>query len=153
MIKLLAAVCVLVASVSGQGFETYGAGCAGASTPPAIGASGDPKVGQAYAVQVSNLKPYSVGAFIVGLSKDIYDGNILPFDLTGMGMPGCELLVGWDAEIGFFSKPGGVATWHMVIPNDPLLVGAVYYAQAYVVDPVANVRGIATSNAGKFTIQ
>ena len=152
MIKLLGAVCVLVTSVSAQ-FETYGTGCAGTGIAPAIGASGDPKIGQAYAVQVSNLKPYSVGAFILGLSNNLWQGNVLPFDLTDMGMPGCHLQVGWDAEVGFFSKPGGTASWQLVIPNSPLLIGAVYYAQAFVVDPMANARGIALSNAGKFTIQ
>ena len=77
----------------------------------------------------------------------------IPLDLGLLGMPKCQLLVSWIAEVGIFSTTGGTLHWNATLPNNPGLVGRGFYNQVWVLDAAANARGIATSNGGRARLQ
>ena len=87
---------------------------------------------------MARIERLSAGAFTAGVS--------LPLSLAGAAMPGCFLYTSVDAVVPL-ANVGGQASWSAPIPNATVLLGARFYTQAFVAAPVANPRGIATSNA------
>ncbi len=73
----------------------------------------------------------------------------LPAPLGRIGMPGCALNVSSDL-LAPLANQGGYAVLPAVsIPNQPFLIGARFYNQAIVLDPVANARGAVMSDAAE----
>jgi len=101
---------------------------------------------------VSNLGPLAPGILLFGVSDTTWNGIALPLDLTFLGMKGCNLLVSWDLELGFFARTGSTWDLTLTIPNDRTLAGLTFYNQAWVLDPKANAFGVGTSNGGKGVI-
>ena len=66
-------------------------------------------------------------------------------------MSGCSQLV--DAQvIDFFAGAGGAASWTWTLPSQPSLFGAVFYNQAFAIDPAANAFGWTVTNGGVGTV-
>jgi hypothetical protein len=82
-----------------------------------------------------------------------WGGLRLPISLASLGAPGCF----WNTNIlftaGLRADSLGWAWWPSIpIPNDPALVGAVFYDQALFLDPGANAAGIVVSMSTRWVI-
>ncbi|MEM7204729.1 MAG: hypothetical protein AAF628_31015 [Planctomycetota bacterium] len=90
------------------------------------------------------------GAMLLGATE------IAPtFSLSGQGMPGNFLYhipsVATPFTMTFSPIGGWRAVFNLNIPDDPLVVFATLWAQAVVVDPPANPRGLVLTRAQKIT--
>lgn len=88
------------------------------------------------------------GFLLIGTSNSSWGGNALPFDLSVIGAPGCNIyndgaivvpVVSGTAASGFV---GVKAT----LPSNPLLIGGQIFAQGVWLDPGANPLGMFTTN-------
>jgi hypothetical protein len=134
-------------------FLPFGVGCAGTGGVPLLAAAtgSRPALGSTFVTEVANL-PYGIALLEVGFSNIITSGSLpLPLDLTGIGMPGCNLLVDPLVAIAL-TGPGSVATWSWAIPNVQSLFGATFFAQGFSFDPGANAFGFAASNGAVGTL-
>ena len=84
-------------------------------------------------------------ASLLGFSKTAWLGGSLPFDLTGVGMASCSLLVSPDAVFGTATSASGGSSFGIDLPQDPSLLGASLHAQLLSQDPTLNLLGLATS--------
>ncbi|MFO1054243.1 MAG: hypothetical protein U1F36_18650 [Planctomycetota bacterium] len=147
----------IIASTLGRGLWTcdvrrptsaaFGAACANQSNPPQLVV--DPlapaRIGHRLQWIGSNSLP-GVGAFLLlGFSKTAWLGGSLPFDLTGVGMASCSLLVSPDAVFGTATSASGGSSFGIDLPQDPSLLGASLHAQLLSQDPTLNLLGLATS--------
>ncbi len=135
---------------AGASYTTFGTGCAGSRGAPTLTAQAGstPRVGQTFQANVGNL-PFTSPVFLfVGISNTTYGPTPLPFDLGGLGAPGCSVLSSGE-DLRLLTNVLGSALWQWTIPNAP---GVSFYNQAFVFDPAANALGITVSNAGHGTI-
>ena len=128
----------------------FGRGCAGSGGVPNLGMVQRAIRGQAYEVDVNNLPP--AGGLLVlayGGSNVTFPGlGALPISGSGLGAPGCRLLVSFDVNYVYFVMPNqGVQRHTNAIPNSQALLGLVFFNQAVVWDAAANALGITSSDA------
>ncbi|MBK9384946.1 MAG: SdiA-regulated domain-containing protein [Planctomycetes bacterium] len=77
------------------------------------------------------------GGLILGISDVSYQGVSLPFDLAGIGAPGCALLASPDILLTQLAVPlatrgpGKVASLVTLVPNLPALSGRTIYLQGF----------------------
>lgn len=129
--------------VSAATASAFGVACLGKSTLPTLEAFSLPWLGDTVALHY--LPAYGRPAFaIFGASRATWNGLPLPLDLAPLGMPGCALAT--SAEI-VMPYPTPAPLLQLPIPADPRLVGATLYAQTWIDDPGANLRGATTTNA------
>jgi hypothetical protein len=130
-------------------YSLFSAGCLGSRGVPTLATNGFvPVGGQTMFVQVNNL-PFTAPTFMfLGFSDTTYAGLALPFDLNVLGAPGCNLRVSGD-QLSGVTNVLGVGLWQFPVPNLP---GAVFYNQAIVFDPQANMLGLTFSNGGRGVI-
>ena len=119
----------------------YGSGCGGSGTPLGLRGLARPVIGTNASAETTSIPPSSPGVFLqLGLQ------SVVPgFDLTPIGMPGCELLV---SALGYVSAVP-TATTHLhtlAVPNNPALVGGSVFLQSIAADPGGNSLGIVSSN-------
>jgi hypothetical protein len=143
--------------VNARNVAALGRACAGSfGNVPVLGAPTSPAIGNAaFSLALHGAAPASVTGLMLG---------VVPFptglDLSLIGVTGCSLFV--DPVLTFFGTTGagdaqrgeGAASFSLPIPNDPGLVAAVLYFQAFVFD-VANGRPLplTLTNALAATIQ
>ena len=130
------------------GYDTYGSGCVGSLGAPALQAAGGslPVLGGTLVLQVDNL-PLDLGLLALGLSDTQSGAEPLPFDLSVIGMTGCELLA--DPVVLYtLLGTGHAATWTWNVPSAPALAGTAFFNQAFAFDPPANPFGLTASNGG-----
>jgi hypothetical protein len=135
---------------AGASYTAFGAGCAGSRGVPTLAAAtgSTPRIGQTFQANVGNL-PWTGPVFLfVGLSDTTYGPTPLPFNLGGLGAPGCSVLSSGE-DLALLTNVLGNALWQWTIPNAP---GVSFYNQAFAFDPAANALGITTSNAAHGTI-
>jgi|GEM_PF-5348783 len=134
-------------------YATFGASCSGTLGVPTLSAQvgSRPAMGGAFALALGGL-PAGGALVATGLSASATTSGLpLPLDLSALGMIGCSQLV--DAfVVDFVSGGGGSATWNWTLPTQPSLFGAVFYNQAFVLDPAANAFGWTATNAGVGTL-
>lgn len=131
-------------------YLTFGTGCAGSVGTPALGIGGPyerPWMGGTFAIGVSNLPPGNGAVLAFGESYTTWGAVSLPLSLGFLGMTGCTLYTSGEVVVPL-ANPTGVATYVLSVPNDPTVLGAIFYNQAFVLDPPANPRGQTASNAG-----
>lgn len=133
-------------------YVPYGAGCAGSLGVPTLQSvlGALPALGGTLQVHVDHV-PNGFAVMISGLSNTQSGAVSLPFDLSVLGMNGCQL---YAEQLLLAGVPatGTAATWSLVIPALPTLAGQVFYNQAAVFDPTANAFGLVMSNAGAATL-
>jgi hypothetical protein len=117
----------------------FASGCAGSAGTPALAGSATslPWVGEGCTLVATKLPPANAAGLVVGAST-------VGIDLGSIGMPGCYLFARADLILPGVSALG-IASWQLQVPNDPGLVGASCYAQAFVLDPPANLLGVTVS--------
>lgn len=135
-------------------YSLFGAGCAGsAGVPTLVAPASGPQIGATLALTIQSLPITSAVFGILGISNTSLGGAVpLPLELSGVGMPGCRLLVSTE-WIGFVPRlTPSTAQWNLPIPYDASLLGGAFYQQAAVLDPAANALGVVLSNAGSAVI-
>jgi hypothetical protein len=85
---------------------------------------------------------------LFGSSASSWSGLALPVDLTGLGAPGCRLLVGFAASEVVAIGGSGNGNLEYTIPNNIYLLNSHFYNQAFVLDPAANAFGFVATNCG-----
>jgi hypothetical protein len=128
-------------------FATYGSGCPGAA-PPALGNQGLPQLGQNFSLLAKGARANSLAMLFTGFSNSNWSGLPLPFDLTGLGAPGCSLLAPGSVIQVTNTDAVGSASQSLGVPNDQSLCGAHAYHQWVILDVNANMLGFAFSNGG-----
>lgn len=130
-------------------YWTFGAGCPGSAGTPVLAAVGTqrPQLNTAFTVALSTLPANANVSGVLGFSDAAWNGLPLPFDLSVIGMVGCQLLVGMDLIVPL-SNQAGIARWTLSIPGDASFVGVQFFQQGLVLEPGANPLGVLSSNAG-----
>lgn len=131
----------------------FGPSCRGSAGAPDLQAwSGlRPRLGQLWTVTAAPLTPGRAVFVALGLSDSQAGAVRLPYDLSHLGMTGCQLLQ--SGELAFqAANPIGVIHWSMAIPNGPWLAGGRFFVQVYALDPAANPAGLVTSNGLAATV-
>ncbi len=127
----------------------FGKGCVGAGGTPTISTPGPCVTGSNFQVDLSGA---TLGAAFLGMGmSNKQHGSVqLPFALGA----GCDILVALTATASFPIGAAGQATAVLPVPNDPGIIGLVFYGQWMVIDPsVQNPFSLATSNGLGFVIQ
>ena len=126
--------------------SSFGSGCKGSAGTPLISSPGIPWIGGKFPIQVSPL-PSSCSHIIlvIGDSNKRWAGGNLPYSLSGIGMPGCDLLVNLSFSM-IETASSGESKFLIPIPNEPSMIGKKLYSQAFVPDPGANTLGVVASN-------
>ena len=136
-------------------FTSYGAGCSGSAGVPTLQPSGgvSPAIGSSFGFTVGSL-PTGGGAGILALGESNYQFGVLPlpFDVGVFGWTGCTLYVAPIGSVGF-THASGVGSVPFAIPNDPLLAGFTFHAQAASLDAAAPNGAIAFSAAAEVIVQ
>lgn len=130
-------------------FTSYGSGCASSSgllaMTPATNSA--PFVGSPFTLDLSPVPTglFNVAVAILGASRTNFGNLVLPFDLSSLGMGGCQLWASAEVTLPL-TRSGSRAPLSLTIPPDANLAGQSFYCQGLVSDPLANVGGIAWSN-------
>ena len=125
--------------------ETFALGCAGSQPAATMRAVALPRIGHEMVVEIDNL-PTSVAVVISGCSNLTSAFGPLPFDLDGLGLPGCLLRVGPDV-LNLVVGSAGSAEHTWAIPPEASLIGVLWHMQAIVPDAAANAGGAVMSDA------
>ncbi|MCA8968445.1 MAG: hypothetical protein KDC95_01625 [Planctomycetes bacterium] len=122
--------------------------CAGGTSSPQLSATGVPKLGTQYTIDLGNALPNTAAGLIFGVSKSTWGLFQLPLDLTPAGANGCSLNVSFDALTGIGVNAQGVGNVPITVPSSTQLLGVQFHNQYLVIDQQANQLGIAFSNGG-----
>jgi hypothetical protein len=89
----------------------------------------------------------------LGSSATLWGSLQLPFELTGLGLPGCFIHTDWTLAFAGRSNIAGIAEHRSPVPAATELLGGVLYGQWVVRDPRVNPAfPLATSDGLKFTL-
>ena len=127
-------------------FALYGNGCApGGGSPPALApfAGQVPLQGRTFQVLVKG--PGVAGVGLLGARRT-------RMDLSGIGLPGCFLLASPDLGTALAGLTPGSFLWSIPIPARTFLLGARFFQQAVLLDPMKPKNGITLSNGGEGVI-
>jgi hypothetical protein len=129
-------------------FTTFGVGCPGAQGVPSLHSTSLPRIGQNFALQVTNLAPVQLGFVFTGFSDQVWGQTSLqlPLSLGVIGMPACTMLISPDIDAVTWSA-GSTANWGFTIPSTSTLYGFEFFNQAFFIDAQAP-GGLVVSNAG-----
>ncbi|HKB16317.1 MAG TPA: integrin alpha, partial [Planctomycetota bacterium] len=113
------------------GSSLFGSGCAGSGGAfPAITTSGGTPASagnQDFRVHVGNALGGAIALLVAGLSNTTWNGNPLPLNLGGIGVPACSLFVSPDfffATVTSGTGAGdGIGTVPLPVPANPALAG------------------------------
>jgi hypothetical protein len=132
-------------------YTYYGTGCAGAVGVPYLDLNPGtlPFSGQRFSVLIKRIPFFAPAFLMLGNSDTSHQGLPLPYSLTSLGMPGCNLLTGPDSLYPC-TNIFGTALWDVQIP--PGLGGQQFFNQAVIFDASANSMGLSLSNAGRALI-
>lgn len=139
-----------LAKVRGYAWSAaYGAGCSGGGIAPMLQAlaATSPTIGTTWMLSVQGLSASvlaTIGA--VGFQNTSWHGVPLPADLGVAGMTGCTLLVD-PALTSVLTQIALTAVLPIALPNDPSIVGAQVFAQAFPLLQGANPAGVLATGA------
>ena len=136
-------------------FQTFGDEGAGttASVPslraePLLYAT--PVLGGRFTLRLEGMPPFQPVTVALGLDATRWGSVTLPFELGGLGMPGCNLFLAPESfESAGTTNASGWTWWQVDLPGTPSLLGAVFFQQGFVLAPGANSMGLLATNAGR----
>jgi hypothetical protein len=102
-------------------FTLYGKGCSTAE----IGSTTTPRQGDNFTLTLEKAPAFSMKFLLVGPSRDRFHFLPLPYDLTGLGMPGCDLNVGYKYSAYMNGNGSTSAKLSATLPAG----GGIFYAQ------------------------
>ncbi len=129
--------------------QAFGQPCGGSGGPSTIQVQPGMRPGFTSTVQIDHLPPNQAAVLLVGTSRDQWGGTPLPLSLHGLGMPGCELLVGPELMLTFATGGGTVASSFQT-PLSPSLAARWLHWQVMFAQPGLNAvntgfsRGLST---------
>jgi hypothetical protein len=124
---------------------TFGTGCGIPALDLSPIATAPPIINTTAQVAVNNIpSPFSFVA--LGGSRTAVGPFPLPLSLSGIGMPGCDLLQSFDVSLAATPTGPGSATFGLPIPNLPVLMGVHVYLQGWAIAPGANPASLIVSN-------
>ncbi len=129
---------------------TLGPGCAGTNGVPVLSATA-PRLGTNATFTCLGLRQNQFTWMVYGFSNTTWNGNPLPLDLAGFGMPGCLAHTSADLTVGAVNT-GGILLANLPLSAAPSTLGSVFHAQALGLDPGINALGAVVSNALTLTI-
>jgi hypothetical protein len=150
-----AALAVLAGHAPAQAsYTTYRTSCPSSVGTPALTA-GAPIIASRWRLDVSGLRPGSMGSLFFAVRDDLLGTLLLPLDLTFLGAPGCFLNVSSDPAMGagaasLPADAAGRATIDLGVPTSPTLIGATFYNQYVSLDaPAGRSLPLTLTNAGR----
>jgi hypothetical protein len=130
-------------------YTPFGRGCPSTGAPTLTNPIRyRPWLGEIFGVEVRGIPTGRSAVLLLGVSRSTWGSTPLPLDLTGIGMPGCSLLVSLDVVLPL-QNIAGTAVFAARIPVDSKLLGLKFYNQAVVQDPRANALGLILSHAAE----
>lgn len=133
-------------------YTIAGSGCTGSTSvaPTLQNPATGPIAGEDFTIQFSGIPANGLPLGVFGGSDQLWGAVPLPVDLSAVGAAGCTVYV---SPTLLLPLPIGAATsWTVAVPLDPMLLGAVFYQQALVLDQAANALGLIVSDYGSATI-
>jgi len=125
----------------------FGSGCTGGGVSPVLRALSDPEIGTLFRLRVTGLTGAASATFgSIGFDDELWLGTPLPWDLSPLGMTGCDLLVA-PASTRLLAQTSTAAAWNEALPNDSSLLGLGLYLQAFVSVTGANPAGALATRA------
>ncbi|MBL8736135.1 MAG: hypothetical protein JNL12_06885 [Planctomycetes bacterium] len=104
--------------------------------------------GRPWILRTLDAPPNSVALLAFGTTETgIWDGFLLPYEMSPIGAAGCHLLIDAPAILSTLSDSGGTATFPLALPSVPALQGLWIYYQGGALDLLANPLGLVTSRA------
>ncbi len=134
-------------------FGLHHPGCSTMATPSIDLAAGSPLLGQSFDLRVGGLSPTSSRVFLTsGFRDDLHQGGPLPFEMSGLGLPGCFLNV--ECRItDSTAAHAGSATFQVLLPLDLDFIGLRFFYQALVIDPqLSNALGAIVTDSMTGTV-
>jgi hypothetical protein len=128
-------------------FGSYGDGCPGTAGTPALANTGKPILGTSMQVTLSKARASAQTLLLIGNSRTSYLGLSLPYNM-GPAAPACTLLAAAILQLPLTTTATGTASVSLALKNDPSWLGLSFYSQYLVVDPGANLFGLAFSQGG-----
>jgi FG-GAP repeat len=124
----------------------FGSSCAGSlAQAPVLNTAAAPRLGQSTDLKILQAPANTVVVFAQGLSASQAGALALPFDLGGLGAPGCALRTSLEATAAAVTNSSGAAVLIYSVPTTPSLAGFRWFAQGAVLTP-ANALGLLTTN-------
>ncbi|MCB9889998.1 MAG: hypothetical protein H6836_10530 [Planctomycetes bacterium] len=120
----------------------------GSGGAPSLSNTGVPTLGTTFSVDLSSAPANAGAIFAIGVSNTAWGSIGLPFDLSVLNAPGCNLYVSLEFQFLVTTTAAGGYSFSLSIPNDSRLKGFHFYNQYGVGSPTANPFGVAFSNAG-----
>lgn len=114
---------------------------------PILGSKEKPQIGNQMPVEMIQARTVAPALLLFGISDRAAMGLPLPFDLTRFGATGCTLLASNELAMPVTTTAAGTARFQFDVPLALRLIGARFYNQFVIVDPMANRLGIVTTNA------
>ncbi|MFY9342921.1 MAG: hypothetical protein WAT39_10555 [Planctomycetota bacterium] len=119
-----------------------------AGSTPLLGVTGRPAIGSTTTLWLSDAPANAPAACAWGFATT----PPFPLLLTTVGAPGCQQYFTVAVADLVAANPVGVGQRTLAVPNTPSLVGAIAYAQYYVLDPPANALGVTASNYARLLV-
>ncbi|MEZ6036711.1 MAG: hypothetical protein R3F29_04480 [Planctomycetota bacterium] len=125
----------------------FGDGCSGSAGAPRLIGEDPPRLDRTVHLRLVAAPIAAPWFAMFGSDTGLHSGLPLPLDLTALGMPGCALLTAIDVHQLRFAPD-----WPIHVPDQPLLLGQRFTAQAFVFDAAANALGATTSSALRLNV-
>jgi hypothetical protein len=90
--------------------------------------------------------PGVIGFLMIGNSASDFGGIPLPFDMTPIGAPGCQIVNNMLLSFAVAWTTSTFVRVDLTFPDDKSLVGITYFSQYLFFEPAANPLGIYTTN-------
>ncbi len=120
--------------------EQFGTGCTSHSLVPLLAVqSGTSTMGETLVLRTKNLVPTSNVVMFFGLDNTQWNGLPLPFDLTQLGFPNCNVLVELALQANLPTAPSTFVDLAIAVPNVPALDGVSLYAQTFAAPPQSSL--------------
>lgn len=143
----------LMLRLGGDSVVIVGTGCPKADARPIqIGHAGAPRLGTTFTLSASAATPNTSLLLLLGANESAFGGLTLPYDLAGLGAPGCVLRTDVLLTLTAGADASGAASLGLKLPDDANLVGRPLLGQWAGPAPGANPLGVVLSAMARATL-
>lgn len=136
---------IFIYSLRHVGVDYFGQGC-GTTPSPEIGIGGNLLPNGTIRYNFSSAVPNSLGTLILGVSNQFWGSTPLPFDLSPIGLPGCNLLVSPDLFEYVYADALGAGGYSYSLPAAGVITGFTLYGQWFFDHPLGSPTDFGVSN-------
>ena len=127
----------------------HGRTCTGSgSSTPLLGVTGRPTPGSTPTIWLSDAPANAIAVCAFGFDTR----PPFPADLAPLGAPGCRQYFAPTFADVVLANGLGIGQRTIGIPGAPATIGAIVYAQYFVLDPAANALGLTSSNYARLLV-